>query len=322
MKQVRKYNQLIADETIEDYSLRYAPKSFRKFSEILIANTAIGSISFLALEAIGAGIGIEYGFATAFWAILTASLIIFFTAGILCLNRYAPTSVIESISIFLLVLTSLALIASSAECDTRSLRVQRNIPQSIFKRFLIFPFFQGRLNGILWSLGWMLIFTTIYLSAKILQEYTHSRSIYSIIEDDIIGLQSIIFYTISYTLAGIFIQRKLLKRWYKTGITPAIILILLLITTGIPYLYAFFTQELSHLDRIWSPLSPIDPDYDLHETSHVAAAFIGSILGIIINLPLFTKSIRSFKPIEKNTDISTAATKLNNDTENNITDDC
>jgi len=80
MKQLRKYNQLIADETIEDYSLRYAPKSFRKFSEILIANTAIGSISFLALEAIGAGIGIEYGFATAFWAILTASLIIFFTA--------------------------------------------------------------------------------------------------------------------------------------------------------------------------------------------------------------------------------------------------
>ena len=80
MKQLRKYNELIADETIEDYSLRYAPKSFRKFSEILIANTAIGSISFLALEAIGAGIGIEYGFATAFWAILTASFIIFFTA--------------------------------------------------------------------------------------------------------------------------------------------------------------------------------------------------------------------------------------------------
>ena len=26
----RKYNQLIADESIEDYSLRYTPKSFRK----------------------------------------------------------------------------------------------------------------------------------------------------------------------------------------------------------------------------------------------------------------------------------------------------
>jgi signal transduction histidine kinase/purine-cytosine permease-like protein len=76
---LRKYNKLIADETIEDYSLRYAPKSFRKFSELLIANTAIGSISFLALEAIGAGIALHYGFTTAFWAILVASIIIFIT---------------------------------------------------------------------------------------------------------------------------------------------------------------------------------------------------------------------------------------------------
>ena len=76
----RKYNRLIADETIEDYSLRYAPKSFRTFSELLIANTAIGSISFLALEAIGAGIGLHYGFSTGIWAIFVASLIIFITA--------------------------------------------------------------------------------------------------------------------------------------------------------------------------------------------------------------------------------------------------
>ncbi|MEA1919971.1 MAG: histidine kinase, partial [Campylobacterota bacterium] len=76
----REYNRLVADETLEDYSLRYTPKSFRKFSELLIANTAIGSISFLALEAIGASIAISYGFSTAFWAILTAAIIIFLTA--------------------------------------------------------------------------------------------------------------------------------------------------------------------------------------------------------------------------------------------------
>ena len=76
----REYNRFVADETLEDYSLRYTPKSFRKFSELLIANTAIGSISFLALEAIGASIAISYGFSTAFWAILSASIIIFLTA--------------------------------------------------------------------------------------------------------------------------------------------------------------------------------------------------------------------------------------------------
>ena len=76
----RAYNKFVANETIEDYSLRYTPKSFRKWSELLIANTAIGSISFLALEAIGASIAIHYGITTALLAILTASLIIFFTA--------------------------------------------------------------------------------------------------------------------------------------------------------------------------------------------------------------------------------------------------
>ena len=76
----RDYNRLVADETLEDYSLRYAPTSFRKWSELLIANTALGSISFLALEAIGASIALRYGFSTAFWAILSASIIIFLTA--------------------------------------------------------------------------------------------------------------------------------------------------------------------------------------------------------------------------------------------------
>jgi len=76
----RDYNRLVATETLEDYSLRYAPTSFRKWSELLIANTALGSISFLALEAIGASIALRYGFSTAFWAILSASVIIFITA--------------------------------------------------------------------------------------------------------------------------------------------------------------------------------------------------------------------------------------------------
>ncbi len=40
----------------------------------------MGSISFLALEAIGASIAISYGFTTAFWAILTSAVIIFLTA--------------------------------------------------------------------------------------------------------------------------------------------------------------------------------------------------------------------------------------------------
>ncbi|MDR0701460.1 MAG: response regulator [Azoarcus sp.] len=64
---------------MEDYALRYAPRSFRKWSEWRIANAALGSISFLALEAIGAIIAVNYGFSNAMWAILAVGALIFLT---------------------------------------------------------------------------------------------------------------------------------------------------------------------------------------------------------------------------------------------------
>ncbi len=73
----RQYNILVATETLEDYALRYAPSSFRRWSPLLLANTAIGSISFLACEAIGATLLLGFGYSNAAWAIVLASIIIF-----------------------------------------------------------------------------------------------------------------------------------------------------------------------------------------------------------------------------------------------------
>jgi purine-cytosine permease-like protein len=72
----RQYNHWVATETLEDYSLRYSPSSFRKWSPLLLANTALGSISFLALEAIGAVLLLSFGYTNAIAAITLASLII------------------------------------------------------------------------------------------------------------------------------------------------------------------------------------------------------------------------------------------------------
>ncbi|MDX1541807.1 MAG: hybrid sensor histidine kinase/response regulator, partial [Geminicoccaceae bacterium] len=77
---LRSYQSWIANESLEDYSLRYAASSFRKWSPFAIANTAIGGISFLALEAIGGAITLSYGFVNAFPAILIASVFIFITS--------------------------------------------------------------------------------------------------------------------------------------------------------------------------------------------------------------------------------------------------
>jgi signal transduction histidine kinase/CheY-like chemotaxis protein/purine-cytosine permease-like protein len=76
----RDYNAWVADESMEDYALRYTPRSFRKWSEWRVANTALGAVSFLALEAIGGSIALNYGYTNALWAILVVGLITFLTA--------------------------------------------------------------------------------------------------------------------------------------------------------------------------------------------------------------------------------------------------
>ncbi len=72
----RDYNSWVAQESLEDYALRYTPQSFRKWSELRVANTAFGAASFLVLEAVGATLLVQCGFVNAFWAILATGLII------------------------------------------------------------------------------------------------------------------------------------------------------------------------------------------------------------------------------------------------------
>ncbi len=75
----RDYNAWVADESLEDYALRYTPRSFRKWSEWHVAHTAFGAVSFLALEAIGGTIALNYGFTNALCAILVVGLVTFLT---------------------------------------------------------------------------------------------------------------------------------------------------------------------------------------------------------------------------------------------------
>jgi signal transduction histidine kinase/CheY-like chemotaxis protein len=85
----RNYNQWVANQTLEDYALRFTAKSARRWSSLRVANTAIGAISFLALEAIGGAITLNYGFANATAAILAVGVIIFLTG--LPIAYYAAT---------------------------------------------------------------------------------------------------------------------------------------------------------------------------------------------------------------------------------------
>lgn len=80
----RNYNRWVANQTLEDYALRFTAKSARRWSTTRVANTALGAISFLALEAIGGAITLHYGFDNTVAAVLVVTLIIFFTGLPIC----------------------------------------------------------------------------------------------------------------------------------------------------------------------------------------------------------------------------------------------
>jgi purine-cytosine permease-like protein len=66
-------------ETLEDYTLRFAPRSYRKWSTGVVGISALGGIAYLADFAIGANVGISYGTTNALWGIAIFAVVIFLT---------------------------------------------------------------------------------------------------------------------------------------------------------------------------------------------------------------------------------------------------
>lgn len=68
----RDYNNWVANETLEDYALRYTPLNFRKWSIGHVASTAFSTSSFMVLEALGATLLLHFGFINSLFAILAS----------------------------------------------------------------------------------------------------------------------------------------------------------------------------------------------------------------------------------------------------------
>ncbi|KQT47632.1 ATPase [Aureimonas sp. Leaf454] len=83
----RDYNRWVANQTLEDYALRFTAKSARRWTAQRVSQTAIGAISFLALEAVGGAITLSFGFVNASLAIVVVSAILLLTG--IPISRYA-----------------------------------------------------------------------------------------------------------------------------------------------------------------------------------------------------------------------------------------
>jgi hypothetical protein len=82
-KRAHRYSHWVRNETVEDYSLRYAPRSFRRCTPFVVASSALGGVAYLADFAIGGSLAVNYGTLNALAGIGVAAVIIFLTGAIL-----------------------------------------------------------------------------------------------------------------------------------------------------------------------------------------------------------------------------------------------
>ncbi|MBP0047544.1 response regulator [Marinobacterium sp. AK62] len=75
----RRYNKWVADQTLEDYALRFTARQGRKMSIERVAMTALGATAFLALESIAAAVTLTYGFTNTLIAMLVVCTLFFVT---------------------------------------------------------------------------------------------------------------------------------------------------------------------------------------------------------------------------------------------------
>jgi len=75
----RHYNKWVANQTLEDYALRYTALRGRRMSIERVAQTALGATAFLALEGLAAAVTLSYGFTNTVIAMLTVALVFFIT---------------------------------------------------------------------------------------------------------------------------------------------------------------------------------------------------------------------------------------------------
>lgn len=69
--------QAVTRESLEDYTLRFAPRSYRRWTPAVVATSALGGIAYLADFSIGANIALTHGTLNGIIGILVAATIIF-----------------------------------------------------------------------------------------------------------------------------------------------------------------------------------------------------------------------------------------------------
>lgn len=222
--------------------------------------------------------------------------VIWLLSGLLTLGWVIQTRNVTVINFwsyptFLLMLFSLLVVISNS--DQISQRVRSTIPQSAWKRFLAFLFYNGAAGGLLWVA--LIILGTSLAVHEISQLYP--KSIIVIQGRPWFGTTAA--YIFDYALTALFIQRKFLSR-RPVKMTGLLAVILAAIWALAPSIIFFFLNQLTVRSFEGLELGNLFNVFSMHDDArmiyHTWFAFGWLAVIILANASWFFRRINNFRP--------------------------
>ena len=230
-------------------------------------------------------------FVTTVWLLTGAGVAIWS----ITLRNFAP---VMAWAVLHILLCCSALFIAVSEREHLGQRVRQSIPREGVLRLLVFPFYSGAANGVVWS-SIMILLTLLVAWGRSTFFSPHPLN-----EDDAAEFMALItglgLYAFSYALAASLIRRGFLANRVTSAYTWVIGLILFVIVATIIPLLLFFAS--GEWNEEWFIASPFGMFVGLTNSNNdvlwgsVVIAGISSFFAGILSLPWLIEQIADFSP--------------------------
>jgi hypothetical protein len=195
------------------------------------------------------------------------------------------------------VIFSVAMLAGVSQRDRLGPRVRQEIPRRLVLRGPAFLLFSGSAAG----LAWAVLIVALTILAVVAFQQTGAGSLTKLTAHLQIGV-GISFYGLSYALAGLLIQRRLLARWLGFEHTWVIGLFFIAIGSLLSLvieIVAFAGISAGPDSGFWQVLNPFALGKELvrNSVAYMGAAVVLPLM--LFNRTWFLRQVRAFKPPEE-----------------------
>jgi hypothetical protein len=207
-------------------------------------------------------------------------------------------------------LFGLAMLFVAGERDTYGRRLRSGIPRNPLLRFIVFPFYTGAVNGVLWASAIAAISVgTAYFCLQLeLEELGPGSFMHQEVAPVTAALIALPLYGFCYAMTGNLIRRLVGRGRLRTAFTGVFALALMALGAAVPPIVMFFVEPYAMQDETpyWMLLNPMavgwfDSGGPAAAADYRQAALtvlgVWALLILCFNAPRLIQQLINFKPL-------------------------